>query len=100
MPIFKTNYGKHGAITVVSFGSGDILISPCKDDENSHMNMVWLTRDVEKPESEWHIDPGHVNTDDLNGNNAIALKFTVTKSIDTLIDQLLLVKESMLNKNH
>ena len=99
MAIYKEQIGNKEA-TVVSFGSGDIMISPCEKVGAGYMDQLWFTQDVEKPESEWDKDPGNKSTDELSDHLPIIFKFAVTKSIDTLIEQLLVIKDSMLNKTN
>lgn len=97
MPFKKENIGKHHFLTVIEFGTGDISIAVATPEEGNASNQLWLSQHDPKPIEEWGnvVVPKRSETDELR-SPSIVLRFTKIESIDTLIKNLNVCKESML----
>jgi len=98
MPFEKVKRGnkEHQQIT---FGTGDIKMVTAHEEGECYHSMVILTQDVPKDETKWDKHPSNLkNTNELDEDKSVILKFSKTKSIDMLIESLQEVKESMLKR--
>lgn len=95
MPILTTKLGVHENVTMLEFGTGDIMFATGKEDPEKKSNMLLF----------WQDQPGEIARTDnkYKGKSTdetdylkMVFKFTNPKSITSLIHSLIELQEEML----
>lgn len=96
MPIEKNlKVGIHEDVTVIRFGTGDILISEGYEPDTNY-KVLTFGQDVPKPKEDWHKDvPIGGDTDGLK--SPVILYFDNIDSVDTVIRALKKIKNNLLS---
>lgn len=102
MPITKDAKVGKNTVTLLQFGTGDILISSGYDHEDTRIKVMALSQHTPKPIEDWDKD---IDIADENGErstdaliNPVLLYFDSVKSVDNVIHRLELVKADLLKE--
>ena len=98
MAITKGQFGQHGNVTVIEFGTGDIHMVKARalDDENESM-VCFHENIISRAVGEEDNDYEGMVSDELPSINTV-LKFNNPQSIAALIHVLIEVQQSMYGK--
>jgi len=103
MPIFHNVKNETFFGTVVKFGTGDVGMSGCVDENATPQPAMLIWQDVPKDLQNWGLEKGFTydksNMQLLKGHG-VQLEFGRIESIDTLIKVLQEVRDQMFKRNN
>lgn len=87
--------GKHTDVTLLTFGTGDILVSSGRYKENN-IKVLTFAQDVEKPIEDWNPPDDDIEHSTDEYENIVVLEFDKVESVDVIIRKLWKVREALL----